>query len=46
MHGTDQIVTHQSVEALFAKQHFCIQTLFNVSHGGLADGGIVGHRGK
>ena len=44
MHGRDQVVAHQRIKAFFAKQHFCVQTFFHVSHGGLADGGVVGHR--
>jgi len=43
VHGGDEIVAHERIEAVFTKEDFRVQAFFYVSHGRLADGGVVGH---
>ena len=41
VHGGDEVVAHQGVEMGFAGEHFGVQALLQVAHGGAAQGGLV-----
>ena len=42
LHGGDDVVVHQRVEATVPVEHLCAEPLLDVVHGGLAEGGLFG----